>query len=118
MQGAPIVLIICLNVVIGWAIGKSKQREGAGALYGLLLGPLGWIIMLLFPSAGTKCPHCGGIAKKGASVCCHCGRDLIVRSQPRTPKVVCPICSKAIPRISLRRGVNECPFCGESFEVN
>lgn len=116
MDGVPIGVIIAINVLVGWLIGKSKQREGAGILYGLLLGPLGWIVMILFPSAGMKCPHCGGIAKKGCSVCCHCGRDLFPHPK-REPKVACPICSKVILRSSLHRGENTCPFCGETFEV-
>ena len=114
MNGVPIGLIIAINALIGWAIGKAKQREGAGILYGLLLGPLGWIVLMLFPSAGQKCPHCGGMAKKGAMVCCHCGRDLVKRKEPA---LICPMCSRAIPRKALHVGMNTCPFCGEGFEV-
>ena len=114
MNESPLALIIVFNVVIGWAIGRSKQREGAGAFYGLILGPLGWVIMILLPNAGQKCPHCGGMAKKGAMVCCHCGRDLVKR---REPALICPMCSRAISKKALHVGMNTCPFCGEVFEV-
>ncbi len=114
MSEVPIGIIVIINALVGWAIGQSKQRAGAGFLYGLLLGPIGWIVMILFPNAGQKCPHCGGMAKKGASVCCHCGRDIIAR---RIPKIICPICARAIVRATLHKGTNTCPFCGETFEV-
>lgn len=34
---------------IGAAIGSSKNRTGLGFVLGLLLGCLGWIIVLLLP---------------------------------------------------------------------
>ena len=116
MLAMQICAAAAINILIGWLIGKAKQRECEGILCGLFLGPIGWIVMICLPADGVKCPYCGGLAKKGCSVCCHCGRD--IRPQPgRNKKVSCPICQKVIMRSSLHRGQNVCPFCGETFEV-
>ena len=36
--------------LIGTAIGQARGRAGAGFLYGFLLGPLGWLILILGPN--------------------------------------------------------------------
>ena len=35
--------------LVGYFIGKSKNRVGLGVILGALLGCLGWIIMLIVP---------------------------------------------------------------------
>lgn len=45
---AAIVSMICM--MIGTLGGEAKGRGGAGALLGLLLGPLGLVILLLLPN--------------------------------------------------------------------
>lgn len=65
-----------IGAVIGTAIGARKNRTGFGLVVGLLLGPIGWLIVLLMPSNFPKCPACKGDVVKGATKCKNCGSDL------------------------------------------
>jgi len=63
--------------LIGGAIGSRKGRTGAGFLFGILLGPIGWIVILLGPDLGPqpiKCQECKGPLEPGATRCRHCGQ--------------------------------------------
>jgi hypothetical protein len=63
-------------MLIGYVIGRARGRGGFGAFMGLLLGPLGWLIVLLLPRQGTKCPECLGIVPAQARRCQHCGSEI------------------------------------------
>ena len=71
--GAVIVLGCLLTGFIGYAIGNTRGRGGEGALLGIFLGPIGWVIALLLPATGSKCPGCLGVVPEGARRCKHCG---------------------------------------------
>jgi len=47
------VLIWAVFSVVGALIGATKKRVGAGAFWGFLLGPIGWVIILLGPNYST-----------------------------------------------------------------
>lgn len=68
---------ILINSLIGGAIGQSKKRVGAGVLFGLLLGPIGWLLIAAGPNMGPKCPECGGTVVEGAKKCKNCGANLM-----------------------------------------
>lgn len=68
--------LVIFTLAIGTAIGKTKGRPVAGAIWGLLLGPIGWIIVLIGPNMGPKCKFCGGILEKRAIKCKHCGSTI------------------------------------------
>ena len=110
----PILSIVC--ALIGYSIGKPKGRSVDGILLGLFLGPIGVLIIAVLRPLGKKCPYCGGILNKGATVCCHCGRDTVVIKR-RVAKVTCPMCGAAIVRSTLHKGQNICPYCAEPFEI-
>lgn len=70
-----------LGILIGiYAAQKKGFSVVAGAIGGLLLGPLAFL--MFFVSGVTratetkKCPHCAEFVKFEAMVCKHCGRDL------------------------------------------
>lgn len=66
-----------LSGFIGSAIGAIKGNAGTGLLLGMLLGPLGWLlIFILGASSGKACPSCGERIRPEAVVCKHCRRDV------------------------------------------
>ena len=67
---------ILLGAAIGAALGKQKGRQEAGMIWGALLGPIGWVVILAGPDMGPKCSACMGSVVEGASKCRHCGSDL------------------------------------------
>tara|TARA_B100000497_G_scaffold116843_1_gene141587 strand:- start:703 stop:873 length:171 start_codon:yes stop_codon:yes gene_type:complete len=44
-----IVLLTLMCAGVGAALGSTLNRAAKGALLGLLLGPIGWIILFLLP---------------------------------------------------------------------
>ena len=62
---------------IGLLIGQRKGRPTGGFLLGVLLGPLGWLVVALGPSYLPKCPACLGHVNPRASMCRHCGSFLV-----------------------------------------
>ena len=75
----PLVILLCWTIIcgkIGALIGKSKKREGAGFLFGLFLGPIGWLLVAVGPNNSAKCPECGGVVVEGAKRCKNCGVEL------------------------------------------
>ncbi len=73
--------------VIGALIGRSKGRVLAGFLWGLFLGPLGWLIVALAKGNRKQCPSCRSWVDGQASACPKCGRDI---SQPASRKCFGP----------------------------
>lgn len=85
MNIAPIAILLglLLSSLIGASLGAQKRRRSLGAGLGLLFGPLGWVLVLLMQPDGDKCNACKGVLEPGATVCRHCGRDVvIVRVRP------------------------------------
>jgi len=76
-QSIGILMIwLAINGLIGAVIGEKKKRLGAGFLFGLLLGPIGWLLVGMGPNHGPKCPECGGDVVEGAKRCKNCGVEL------------------------------------------
>lgn len=55
-----LVLIGALFGLIGAAIGRRKNRVVAGFIFGFILGPLGWLIVLLGPDYRPEAVKSGG----------------------------------------------------------
>lgn len=66
---------------VGWLIGARKGRPLAGLVWAIVLGPIGWLLMALLPSAASSkasaCPHCGGVVPVGQVSCNHCGNRVL-----------------------------------------
>lgn len=95
--------------LIGYAIGKSKGRPGAGFVWGLLLGPIGWLVILVAGDFRRKCPECLGAVPDGARRCGHCGVDL-------GETITCPFCGESgrVSRDNLNTTVT-CAKCEKDF---
>jgi len=77
---------------VGFAIGRTRNRESLGLLLGLLLGPLGWLIIAVMPADKPeseypliKCPACLGEIPAIASKCRHCGTALFEEKESPAP---------------------------------
>jgi hypothetical protein len=71
------LLIYCaIGLIAGTLIGVLRGRVLRGAVYGLLLGPIGWWLAWRWEYVGNPCPECGGLNSPWARVCCHCKVDL------------------------------------------
>jgi len=71
------LFLVIVGGFVGNLIGTSKNRIVWGMFMGILLGPLGWLIVALGPNNGPRCPFCKGVVIKGATKCKNCGSDLL-----------------------------------------
>lgn len=143
MEDSIILIWVPIGLLIGALVGQTKGRTGAGAVLGLLLGPIGWLAVALGPNMKPKCPLCGGVIVQGAIRCKNCGgdinqshpvsnvskmesvmkhRQLRVRPtkqslRPREDSTPCPFCDTPLSLSSLRVGRNVCPSCKKEFEA-
>jgi hypothetical protein len=73
----PYILGSVASGMIGGLIGARRKQVVSGVVWGALLGPVGWIIVILLPHRGARCPACGGVlGMDGATKCMHCAVDL------------------------------------------
>jgi hypothetical protein len=76
--------------VIGYLIGQKCGDAKRGALFGLALGPIGWLLTIFANDPRPKCRRCG-IPLKNSSRCSKCGNKpqsiAAVRGSPVDPVV-------------------------------
>ncbi len=65
-----------VNGVVGAAIGSFRGRVIYGVAWGILLGPLGWLVVFLASDVRRHCPWCRLAVPRDALVCGHCTRPL------------------------------------------
>lgn len=75
---------------IGMLIGQRKGRVAAGLFFGMLLGPIGWLVTALGPTrqqlVSSACPHCQGLLPNNQRQCNHCGNGISwIKGRPFKP---------------------------------
>lgn len=132
-----LVLYVIIFGLVGWGIGERKGRAGAGFVFGALLGPIGWVVVLLGPDLKVeqestrlrKCPYCAELVQPDAKLCKHCGQDIedvIISDEEKfelwkksrdsgvhTPASRPPATEKAVEDLSI-----PCPKCGQRLKVS
>ena len=74
MEYIIIISVIC--GAIGLILGSSRAATWDGLLYGIFLGPLGLILILLFNGNQIKCPHCQKYIDPKAVKCPYCQSEI------------------------------------------
>lgn len=67
-----LIAIWALFILVGAALGSSRRGALDGAIWGLLLGPIGWVITVCF-GRRPQCADCGSYLVKGFKKCSKCG---------------------------------------------
>lgn len=61
---------------VGMLIGQRRGRTLAGLVWAMLLGPIGWLIVMFGPDLSkpkaAACPHCDGVLPVLQRTCNHC----------------------------------------------
>jgi hypothetical protein len=112
--GVLIFFWLVVSAGVGGLIGASRNNVGSGVVWGALLGPLGWIIVL-FLDMRAKCPACRGPLAEGALRCQHCGfgsglGNAVPAPAVESDKKKCPFCAELIQREAIK-----CRFCGSEL---
>ena len=77
---------LAISAVIGSLLGNTlKDRPGAGAVLGLLLGPIGWLAVFFLEDNQRLCPKCKDRVPADATICRHCRSQL--PPPPPPPKI-------------------------------
>lgn len=79
-----VIMLLLAGPLIGSLVGLARGRLFFGFFLGLLLGPIGWIIVALCTDLRHKCPACFGSIDPRATVCRHCGTRLAAPVQVTT----------------------------------
>lgn len=76
MDTTVLIMIAIIHGAIGSAIGSLKRRSLAGLLFGFLLGPIGWLLILVGPDRRPKCRRCKRVLNLPTAKCGHCGMPI------------------------------------------
>ena len=68
--------------LVGALCGKYKGQPFLGFIIGLLLGPIGWLIILLSGDVRPKCEACREVIDPKATVCPHCRSAVMKKEKP------------------------------------
>jgi hypothetical protein len=71
-----VIVFWVIFALLGAAVGSTKGRGGFGFVLGLMLGPIGVLIVALLQGNRTRCPDCKTLIHNEAVVCSSCGRKI------------------------------------------
>jgi hypothetical protein len=121
MEDITVILLVLIGAVvsgiIGGVIGEMRNNGGVGCLLGLLLGPLGWVVVATLDNR-PKCPECKERINENALRCPHCGWDrkpsveLIAERPQKLSDKKCPFCAEIIKREAIK-----CRYCGSDIPI-
>jgi len=119
MGGLELVIWIVVGGLVGVLCGTARGRVNEGFLFGALLGPIGWLLILVGPDKRPKCSECGGVVVPGARKCMHCGSEIggyVGSSTVPGVAVKCPACGEMgwVKEVSEDSNI-ECPVCRRTF---
>ena len=92
MDSAAIIIMnlapfIVFGGVVGGILGSLRCNVGSGIVWGAILGPIGWLMVLVLMDRRPVCPHCRERVKPGAVICRYCQRPL----EPLPPEAPGPL---------------------------
>jgi uncharacterized membrane protein len=71
------IFVWIVSILISAVIGARKGSPLGGTILGLILGPLGTVIVLLSGDKNrSACPYCAEQIQKAAKICPHCHKEL------------------------------------------
>lgn len=70
-----LALWVLVGAGVGFALGSARGEGGLGSFLGGVLGPVGWLIMVL-RAQHFRCPHCQKSLHEKATVCPYCQREV------------------------------------------
>jgi hypothetical protein len=70
------ILLWTVSIILAGLIGARKDATGLGIITGIILGPVGVLIMLATRGNLVSCPFCKEWIRYGALACSHCAREL------------------------------------------
>lgn len=83
-------VVIAVDATVGTIIGAWRARALAGAIFGALLGPVGWLLVALGPNRAAPhaeaCPYCLQAVPTSQQTCARCKNRLVwIHGKPRKP---------------------------------
>lgn len=74
----PLIVAALTSGLVGAVLGTLRGRFFGGLLAGTLLGPFGWLLVLVSDDARRRpCTQCGEAALKVAVVCPYCRSPML-----------------------------------------
>jgi len=77
-----LLVLWSLMGLVGFVIGNVKGRALFGFCLGILLGPIGWILVLCFGNAGAECQMCRKAIDPLAKICPYCRSAVVAERKP------------------------------------
>ncbi len=107
--------VVAIFGLIGWAIGKPKGRGDAGIVLGMVLGPIGLVVIALLGCSQEQAPRQAGVWTDNPPLPppttdgLGAGYGVLQRANGR---VACPWCAELIlPAAKL------CRYCGREVQA-